>query len=91
MNHASPSITETRYLGGDLHKHYLVIGGVTARQKLVLPPRRVELDDWPTWAKAHLRKNDVLAVEATGNTWDFHDSVVTAYPSPGSAVNYRYG
>jgi transposase len=70
------SITETRYLGVDLHKHYLVIGGVNARQEVVLPPRRIELDDWPAWAKAHLRKTDVVVVEATGNTWDFHDGVV---------------
>ncbi|MGQ0601195.1 MAG: IS110 family transposase [Anaerolineales bacterium] len=76
MSRASPSITETRYLGVDLHKHYLVIGGVNARQALVLSPRRVELDDWPAWAKGQLWKTDVLVVEATGNTWDFHDGVV---------------
>jgi transposase len=76
MKTEADSRTETRYLGVDLHKRYLVIGGVNARQEVVLPPRRVELDDWPTWAKAHLRKTDVLVVEATGNTWDFHDGVV---------------
>lgn len=76
MKTEADSSTETRYLGVDLHKHYLVIGGVNARQELVLTPRRVELDDWPTWAKAHLRKTDVLVVEATGNTWDFYDGVV---------------
>lgn len=76
MSRPSLSITETRYLGVDLHKHYLVIGGVTARQELVLSPRRVELDDWPAWAKANLHKTDVLVVEATGNTWDFYDGVV---------------
>ncbi len=31
-----------RYLGIDLHKHYLVIGGVNAKQEVVLPPRRIE-------------------------------------------------
>jgi transposase len=76
MKTETASITETRYLGVDLHKHYLVIGGVNARQEVVLPPRRVELDNWPTWAKAHLRQTDVLVVEATGNTWDFYDGVV---------------
>lgn len=76
MKPEADSSTETRYLGVDLHKHYLVIGGVNARQELVLPPRRVELDAWPTWAKAHLRPTDVLVVEATGNTWTFYDEVV---------------
>jgi transposase len=70
------STTNTRYLGVDLHKHYLVLGGVNARQEVVVPPRRVELDDWPTWAQAHLRKTDILVVEATGNTWTFYDEVV---------------
>jgi transposase len=65
-----------RYLGVDLHKHYVVIGGVNAQQAVVLPPRRVELDDWPAWAKSHLVKSDVLVVEATGNTWMFYDETI---------------
>ena len=76
MEQAAISITETRYLGVDLHKHYLVIGGANARQEMVLPPRRVDLDEWPTWAKRHLYPTDVLVVEATGNTWSFYDGVV---------------
>ena len=62
-----------RYLGIDLHKHYLVVGGVNAKQDIVLPPRRIELDDWPKWAKTHLTQNDVVVVEATTNAWDFYD------------------
>lgn len=76
MKTEADSSTETRYLGVDLHKHYLVIGGVNARQEMVLMPRRIELDEWPSWAQQRLRKTDVLVVEATGNTWDFHDGVV---------------
>ncbi len=57
----------------DLHKHYLVIGGVNAHQAVVLPPRRVDLDRWPQWAPAHLTQTEVLVVEATTNTWDFYD------------------
>jgi len=62
-----------RYLGIDLHKHYLVIGGVNAKQEVVLPPRRIEWDDWPKWAQAHLKPTDVVVVEATTNAWDFSD------------------
>jgi hypothetical protein len=64
-----------RYLAVDLHKHYVVIGGLNARQEMVLPPRRIDLSDWPTWAKAHLQKTDILVVEATTNAWDFYDQV----------------
>jgi hypothetical protein len=56
-----------RHLAVDLHKHYLVIGGVNARQAVVLSPRRVALDEWPTWAKTNLKPTDVLVVEATTN------------------------
>jgi len=62
-----------RHLAVDLHKHYLVIGGVNARQEIVLSPRRVELDEWLAWATAHLKPCDVLVVEATTNTWWFYD------------------
>ena len=62
-----------RYLAVDLHKHYLVIGGVNAQQEIVLGARRFELKDWPAWAQTHLRLTDSLVVEATTNTWDFYD------------------
>ncbi len=65
--------TIERHLAVDLHKHYLVIGGVNARQEVVLPPRRIPLDEWPTWAKTGLKPSDVLVVEATTNTWWFYD------------------
>ena len=69
----SISPTVERHLAVDLHKHYLVIGGVNARQEVVLPPRRIPLDEWPTWAKTGLKPSDVLVVEATTNTWWFYD------------------
>ena len=62
-----------RYVGIDRHKHDLVIGGVNAKQEVVLPPRRIELDDWPKWAKTHLTQNDVVVVEATTKAWDCYD------------------
>ena len=67
------SLPIERDLGIDLHKHYLVIGGVNAKQEIVLPPRRLDLDDWPKWAKAHLTKSDLGVVEATTNAWDFYE------------------
>jgi hypothetical protein len=64
-----------RYLAVDLHKHYVVIGGLNARQEIILPPRRMDLSEWPAWAKKNLRKTDILVVEATTNAWDFYDQV----------------
>ena len=33
----------TRYIAIDIHKHYLMIGGIDAHKRIVLPPRRIEL------------------------------------------------
>jgi hypothetical protein len=73
MKTTTTSIPTDRHLAVDLHKHYLVIGGVNPRQEIVLPPRRLELDDWLQWAKQNLVLTDTLVVEATTNAWDFYD------------------
>ena len=75
MNSPPPSIPIERYLAVDLHKHYVVVGGVNAQQQVVLPPRRMDLSAWPTWAQKNLRPTDALVVEATTNAWDFYDQV----------------
>jgi transposase len=67
--------TFERYLAADLHKVYVMVGGVNARQAIVLPPRRIELAAWPKWARANLKKTDALVVESTSNAWDFYDLV----------------
>ncbi len=72
-----------RYIAVDLHRAYVMVGAVNARQEVVLPPRRIELDAWPRWARAHLRKTDALVVESTSNAWDFYDQVA---PLVGRAV-----
>jgi transposase len=77
-----PTVFE-RYVAVDLHKAYVMVGGVNARQEVVLPPRRLELDAWPRWAQANLKKTDALVVESTSNAWDFYDQVA---PLVGQAV-----
>jgi transposase len=64
-----------RYLAVDLHKHYVVIGGLNAQQEMILSPRRIDLSDWPAWARTRLCKSDILVVEATTNAWVFYDQV----------------
>ena len=31
----------SRFIAIDIHKHYLMIGGIDAQQRIVLPPRKV--------------------------------------------------
>jgi transposase len=73
----SPPILSSyeRYLAVDLHKHYVVVGGLNAHYEVVLPLRRVDLSEWPAWSKKNLRKSDILVVEATTNAWDFYAQV----------------
>jgi transposase len=73
MTIPSPPI---RYLAVDLHKDYLVIGGLDAGLNSVLAPKRVTLEAWPAWASAHLQRSDQLVVESTSNAFDFYDQVV---------------
>jgi len=83
MNPQTPSIPIERFLAVDLHKYYVVVGGVSAQQQVILPPRRMDLSAWPTWARKNLRPTDALVVEATTNAWDFYDQV---QPLVGRAV-----
>jgi transposase len=83
MTDLIPPTMFERYVAVDLHKAYVMVGGVNARQEVVLPPRRLELDAWPRWAKANLKKTDALVVESTSNAWDFYDHVA---PLVGQAV-----
>ena len=82
MNGKSPGTFE-RFFGIDLHKHYLVVGGVDAKQEMVLPPRRVNLENWLKWAGANLKPTDAVVLEATTNAWEIYDQVL---PLVGRAV-----
>ena len=66
-----------RFIAIDIHKHYLMIGGIDAHKRIVLPPRRVELSRWPQWAQANLLPTDVVVIEATTNAWAIYDLLST--------------
>src|SRR4030065_150297 len=83
MTDLVPPTVFARYVAVDLHKDYVVVGGVNARLEVVLTPRRIELETWPRWAQAHLHKTDALGVESTSNAWVFYDGVA---PRGGQAV-----
>jgi transposase len=87
MSEEPNSIPIERYIAIDAHKHYVMVGGLNARQETVLPTRRVEMENYPRWAKANLRPGDAVVIEATTNTWTLYDvtlswvsKVVVAHP-----------
>jgi transposase len=64
-----------RYIGLDVHKHYLVALGVDADLNIVLPMRRVELSHLESWMKKNLTKQDEVVLEMTTNTWQLYDEL----------------
>jgi len=76
-----------RYIGLDVHKHYLIALGVDAELNVVLPVRRVELSRLENWMEKTLTEQDEVALEMTTNTWQLYDelceyagSVVVVHP-----------
>jgi transposase len=66
----------SRFIAIDIHKHYLMIGGINAHKQIVLAPRRVELHHWPAWTTANLLATDAVVIEATTNVWVIYDLLV---------------
>jgi transposase len=64
-----------RYIGLDVHKHYLIAVGVDEDLNVVLPVRRVEFSYLEAWMKKTLTKQDEIALEMTTNTWQLHDEL----------------
>lgn len=72
MSHESP-IKARRYIGLDIHKHYLVAYGVDQGQQQVMDFQRVEWVDFAGWVQKTLTRDDAVVLEMTTNTWEVHD------------------
>lgn len=66
---------EVRYVGLDVHKHYITVGGMNARQEMVLRLRNVEMERFKRWAEENLCQRDEVVLESSTNTWDIYDTV----------------
>ena len=65
-----------RFIGLDIHKHYLVAYGVDAELNRLLGPRRVEYADLDAWMRQALTPEDAVVIEMTTNTWQIYDSLL---------------
>ena len=65
-----------RFIGLDVHKHYLIALGVDEDLNVVLPIRRVELSHLENWMKKTLTRQDAVVLEMTTNTWQLYDELV---------------
>jgi hypothetical protein len=64
-----------RYIGLDVHKHYLIALGVDDDLNVVLPARRVELTHLESWMKKSLSRQDEIVLEMTTHTWQLYDEL----------------
>jgi len=64
-----------RYIALDIHKEYVLVGGMDVHQEWTLPPRRIEMSKCSEWAKRHLCETDAVVIETTTNVWDIYDMV----------------
>jgi len=64
-----------RFLGLDVHKHYLIAVGVDAQLDQVLGPQRVHLTRLTQWAKKSLLPYDAVVLEMTTNAFQLHDDL----------------
>ena len=64
-----------RYIGLDVHKHYLIAVGVDNDLNVVLPVRRVDFSYLETWMKKTLTQQDEVVLEMTTNTWQLYDEL----------------
>lgn len=62
-----------RFIGLDIHKHYLVAIGVDETQEQVFGPHKVYWPNFEAWTHKHLSQDDALVVEMTTNTWEVYD------------------
>src|SRR5450759_4805445 len=77
---------EKRYIGLDVHKHYLIALGVDENQEVVLPARRDELAHKEGWMKKTLTRQDEVVLEMTTNTWQLYDEL-SAYAGSVTVVH----
>lgn len=64
-----------RFIGLDVHKHYLVACGVDGELNQVLRPQRVPLAQLDRWVSKTLTAHDALVLEMTTNTFQLYDDL----------------
>jgi len=69
------TVSGKRYIGLDVHKHYMIALGVDADLNVILPIRRVELSLLESWMRKTLTRQDEVVLEMTTNTWQLYDEL----------------
>jgi transposase len=65
-----------RYVGLDVHRHYLVAYALDAERKRCFGPQRVPLEDLDSWRKKRLTRADAVVLEMTTNAFQIYDDLL---------------
>jgi transposase len=65
-----------RFVGLDVHKHYLVAVGVDGEQNLLFGPQRVQLAQLDRWVEKNLTDQDAVVLEMSTNSFQLYDDLV---------------
>jgi transposase len=65
-----------RFVGLDVHKHYLIAAAVDADRQEVMGPRRVPLVRLDTWVHKTLTPQDAVVFESTTNAFQLYDDLL---------------
>lgn len=64
-----------RYIAIDIHKHYVLLGGMNSQREWILRTRKVRMSRFPEWVLKNLRTTDAVVIEATSNAWEIYDLI----------------
>jgi transposase len=65
-----------RFVGLDVHKHYLIAAAVDADRHEVMSPRRVPLARLDSWVRKTLTSQDAVVLEMTTNAFQLYDDLL---------------
>jgi hypothetical protein len=65
-----------RFVGLDVHKHYLIAAAVDPDRNEVMGPRRVPLERLDTWVRKSLTPQDAVVLETTTNAYQLYDDLL---------------
>lgn len=75
MKTETETIPIERYIAIDIHKHYVLVGGMNHQKDWVLRTRKVRMSGFPEWVQKNLIATDAVVIESTSNAWEIHDLI----------------
>ena len=75
MKTESEAIPIDRYIAIDIHKHYVLLGGMNQQKEWVLHTRKVRMSRFPEWVLKNLKPTDAVVIESTSNAWEIYDLI----------------